>query len=181
VPAFVKADGTLVDIDGSSTTINLHYIPGTYHIAIRHRNHLGVMTNTALDFSGASATASVDFTVTSPTHGVYGTNGRVEAETGVWAMWAGDVNGDGKIYDATAPSDADEVAFGVLFHPNNINFVANFIGYTGVYDPLDVDLDGSVFDVNLPSDADLIRFSVLFHPLNTTYLSNFVGFMAQLP
>ena len=41
--ALVQRDGDVVDADGSSP-VRLSAVPGNYHVAIRHRNHLPVMT-----------------------------------------------------------------------------------------------------------------------------------------
>jgi hypothetical protein len=181
VPAFVRNDGTLLALNGSSTTVNLGVLPSNYYIAIRHRNHLGVMTNTALNFTGATATANVDFTITSPSHGVYGTHARAQVGTGIWAMWGGDVDGDGVIYDVFSPSDVDAIVLGVLSHVGNVAFQPNYIGYVNVYDNLDVDLDGKVYNVAFPSDTDFIRGNVLFYPLNTGFQPTFDIFFEQLP
>ena len=42
--AFFKKDGTVVDLDGTSPVSFENVVAGKYYIAIRHRNHLGVMT-----------------------------------------------------------------------------------------------------------------------------------------
>lgn len=46
--AFLKKDGTVVDTDGSSPVSFQDVLSGNYYVAIRHRNHLGIMTNTAV-------------------------------------------------------------------------------------------------------------------------------------
>ncbi len=43
-PALLQRDGDVVDVDGSSNVIFACEPAGDYHIAVRHRNHLGVMT-----------------------------------------------------------------------------------------------------------------------------------------
>lgn len=42
--ALLQADGDVVDVDGTSP-VAFSVPAGMYHVAIRHRNHLGVMTN----------------------------------------------------------------------------------------------------------------------------------------
>jgi hypothetical protein len=60
--AFVREDGLIVDIDGLSAVSFSGTAAGNYHIAIRHRNHLGIRTATAQAVSGTSATpATYDF------------------------------------------------------------------------------------------------------------------------
>ncbi|MEM9991313.1 MAG: discoidin domain-containing protein, partial [Bacteroidota bacterium] len=44
--ALVQRDGDVVDMDGVDMVRFYGMTKGTYHVAIRHRNHLGIMTNT---------------------------------------------------------------------------------------------------------------------------------------
>jgi hypothetical protein len=53
--AFLKSDGTIVDIDGSSPVTFTGYSNGDYYIVVRHRNHLAIMTATAIPLSSSSA------------------------------------------------------------------------------------------------------------------------------
>lgn len=46
--ALLLKSGKIVDVNGSSPVSFGTVSSGTYHLAVRHRNHLGVMTNTAL-------------------------------------------------------------------------------------------------------------------------------------
>ena len=48
--ALVQRDGDVVDVDGISPVKFTGVAPGNYHVAIRHRNHLGVMTQSVLSF-----------------------------------------------------------------------------------------------------------------------------------
>ena len=43
--AFLKKDGTVVDLDGTSAVAFPGVAAGNYYIAVKHRNHLGVMTD----------------------------------------------------------------------------------------------------------------------------------------
>ncbi|MEM9990588.1 MAG: choice-of-anchor B family protein [Bacteroidota bacterium] len=49
--ALLQRDGDIVDIDGFSAVKFPGFMPGNYHVAIRHRNHLGVMSNSPVNFS----------------------------------------------------------------------------------------------------------------------------------
>lgn len=100
--AFLKADGTLMDMDGT-TGINFSLPTANYNLAIRHRNHLGVRTATPRPF-GAGANAVVDFTTGAKLGGVNDvyTNPNIgnapQATVGnLFALWGGDVNSDGII------------------------------------------------------------------------------------
>ncbi len=50
-PALLQRDGDIVDMDGSSNVVFACEDIGSYHIAVRHRNHLGVMTRLPVTFS----------------------------------------------------------------------------------------------------------------------------------
>lgn len=46
--ALLKANGTVVDTDGNSAVSFFPFSPDSYYVAVRHRNHLGVMTNSPI-------------------------------------------------------------------------------------------------------------------------------------
>ncbi len=48
--ALVQVDGDVVDMDGKSS-VSFYAPAGNYHVAVRHRNHLGVMTAAPLNFN----------------------------------------------------------------------------------------------------------------------------------
>lgn len=49
--ALVQRDGDVVDMDGTDLVRFYELEAGEYHVAIRHRNHLGVMTNSAVNLN----------------------------------------------------------------------------------------------------------------------------------
>jgi len=42
--ALVQRDGDVVDMNGGSDVSLINVADGSYHVVVRHRNHLGVMT-----------------------------------------------------------------------------------------------------------------------------------------
>lgn len=141
--AFVLQDGTIVENEKvysydypygnyNSTITFPDVAPGNYYVAVRHRNHLGVMTATALPFA-SNNTPTVDFTAAeTPT---YGTAAR-KNEGGRMLLWAGDANGDGRIRYNGQANDKNAVLSKVgLSTPNNV---------LSLYDPTDVNMDGKV-------------------------------------
>jgi hypothetical protein len=92
--AFLKSDGSIVDLDGTSPVEFKGRPAGDYYIVIRHRNHLAVMSLGTVSLSGSSPL--YDFTTGS---GQYygGVSAANEIETGVWGMIAGDGNGNGQV------------------------------------------------------------------------------------
>jgi hypothetical protein len=97
--ALIQRDGDIVDMDGSSPVLFANTNLGEYYIAIRHRNHLGIMTQNKVGTVLASP-PSLDFT--NPSFEVYNpdyntaspvlTNARKVSATGIMSMWAGNTN-----------------------------------------------------------------------------------------
>jgi hypothetical protein len=91
--ALLQRDGDIVDMDGVSPLHFSNASSGNYYIAIRHRNHLGFRTNSAIALSGAPAV--LDFTDNSIV--TFGANALKQVTSGVYAMYAGDANLDGEV------------------------------------------------------------------------------------
>ncbi len=181
---FVKTDGSVVALDGTSNPF-LKNAATTGYVVIKHRNHLAVSTGGSITLDGSSLQ---DFTSTGYT--AFGTNG-LRNNGGTMTMWAGDVNNDNTILDASSPSDKTEVGNAVLGDSGNTGFfgsgpISTYTGLSNVYSIFDVNLDGSVLDASTPSDANLIGNSVLSHPANTGFfgsgpLATFTGLTSQTP
>ena len=58
--AFIKSDGTIVDVDGTSPVEFSGAASGDYYVVVRHRNHLAVMSAGVVALSAAST--AYDFT-----------------------------------------------------------------------------------------------------------------------
>jgi len=143
-PALIQRDGDVIDASGSST-INTPLPPGSYRIAIRHRNHLGVMSNsTAL----SSDPAGVLVDLTSLSTSVYGSNARV-AVGSVQCLWPGDGNGNGTVQYTGSNNDRDPilVAIGGSVASNTV---------TNVYSPLDINMNGTISYTGIGNDRDVI-------------------------
>lgn len=91
--AILRCDGAVLN-DQGHTGLRLETSPGSYFLAIKHRNHLAVMSSQPLDYT--NATVSYDFT-TGPDKARDGAGSLVEVMPGVWGLIAGDADGDGKI------------------------------------------------------------------------------------
>ena len=91
---FIKSDGAIVGLDGSS---NLFFNEGINHgmyAVIWHRNHLAVMSSQSL--KPTSNIYSFDFS-TGESQAYGGGNAHIEVSPGVWGMIGGDGNADGQI------------------------------------------------------------------------------------
>jgi hypothetical protein len=145
--AFLKKDGYVVGDDGTSD-VPVEVAPGNYYIVIRHRNHLAVMSKDGLPhlLSNHTTPATLyDFTTGSGQF--YGTNGAKELETGVWGMWAGDVNGDGIL----KYSDIDNDRLQILIRLGYIQTSTT----TGYYNE-DLNMDGEVRYSDINNDRLII-------------------------
>jgi len=97
--AFVKNDGTVVDMDGASPVSFTTASPDNYYVAIRHRNHLAIRTAAAQTLS--SAATLYDFT-SGQAKAYQNTSITANAAmrdmgNGLFAMWGGDGNSNGKV------------------------------------------------------------------------------------
>ncbi|MBL0044732.1 MAG: fibronectin type III domain-containing protein [Flavobacteriales bacterium] len=145
--ALVQRDGDVVGFDGVSP-VSFDAAPGIYRLAIRHRDHLGVMTGAAIALS--STAAVVDFT--NPATLTYG----ADAQKSVGAkmvLWAGDATGDGVLKYVGVNNDRDPILTAVGgTTPNN--------ALNNVYDRRDVNLDGTIKYIGSNNDRDPILLNV---------------------
>jgi len=102
--AFLKSDGTIVDLDGVSPVkfVNGAPAPGNnVYIVIKHRNHLAIMSNNAVTKNG-SGVYSYDFTDLGTK--TYGYPDGIKLKGGKWSMVGGDGYPNGLI-------DTDDLSF----------------------------------------------------------------------
>lgn len=142
--ALVQVDGDVVAADGSSV-VTLPLPPGNYHIALRHRNHLGVMTADLTPTVAPRTTIPID--LSQPTTTTFGTNAQRNAG-GTMVLWAGDVQHNGNIQYTGPGNDRDPILVTVGgTTPNNV--------INGVYSTTDTNLNGSVSYVGVNNDRDV--------------------------
>ena len=145
--ALLQRDGDVVSTDGG-TPVAFNVAAGNYHIAIRHRNQLGVMTAAPIALS--STTTTLDFT--NPATPTYGTNAQNNV-SGTMVLWPGDVNFDGTIRYVGANSDRDPILT-AIGGSTPTTVVGN------VYSPMDVNMDGVIRYVGANNDRDIILQTV---------------------
>ncbi|MBP6390878.1 MAG: hypothetical protein KA352_08280 [Flavobacteriales bacterium] len=144
--ALVQSDGDVVELDGVSPVA--FSVPfGNYHLAIRHRNHLGIMKDAAIPLSAAPAT--VDFTTAATI--CYGTNARknIAGVVPVEVLWAGDVNFNKQLKYAGSANDRDPLltAIGGTVPTNTLN---------GQYRKEDINMNGQVKYAGSANDRDIL-------------------------
>ncbi len=172
----IQRDGDIVDLDGVSPVV-FKAKTDDYHIAVRHRNHLGVMSAQTIAMTRDKDTAPfIDFT--SPSTATYGSNAQ-KTIGNYKALWAGNANMDRRIVYQGSGADRDFIFFDVFLDPDNTNQSFNFIGHG--YKTSDTDLDGRYIYQSSGNDVDnMIFFNVLLHPGNASNVINFIIY-EQLP
>jgi hypothetical protein len=179
--ALLQRDGDVVSAADGSSAIAFGTIGESYYLAIKHRNHLGVMTAAAVTVQ--STELLVDFT-TATDADVYnrtGYDGMERVSVGaVKALWMGDANGDGKIKYQGAGNDLLTLFQQAVAHPDNSAFASNFDGAVG-YLGSDINLDGKAKYSGLNPDNNLIFGNLLQYPLNADELINYDFMVEQLP
>jgi len=182
----IQRDGDIVSsTDGTSALFFNGVTPGNYYISVRHRNHLGVMSATALTMSNTPL--SLDFTNASTAmYQLPGGNGSIHAQrlltNGKRALWDGNMSnsaGTGnQLQYQGGNSDSDETYFKVLLDLGNLTNVPNYI--VNGYERADGNLDGKVIFQGGEADADIPFFNVLIFPDNTLNVPTFIIYQ-QVP
>lgn len=172
--ALLQRDGDIVALDGSSTLI-LNALQGNYHVVIKHRNHLSVLSANAITLS-KNNTTTVNFTDSSITS--FGTNAQVQLASTEMALWAGNVNGDNIVqYSGTNP-DVPSILSEVLNDPGNfLNFPTYIVHGYNVHD---ITMDGKTQYTGTEPDSPFILQNVLMHPGNFLNFSTY-QILEQLP
>ncbi len=145
--ALLQSDGDVVDVDGTSA-LSFDLPAASYRIAIKHRNHLGVITANGLALS--STVTTVDFSDGSVA--LFGGNDATKAAGSRRLLYAGDVTGDGQLKYAGQGNDRDPIllALGGLLPINTVS------GYFSE----DVNLDGVVRYTGPSNDRDIILVNI---------------------
>ncbi|MCB0811428.1 MAG: hypothetical protein KDB96_19285, partial [Flavobacteriales bacterium] len=99
--ALLQRDGDVVGLDGSSPVV-LFLAAGNYHVALRHRNHLGVMTANTVSLNGTAVTIDLR----DPSTSTWGTNASKDLG-GAMALWMGNSLQDGTLKYTGISNDRD--------------------------------------------------------------------------
>ncbi|MBC7885832.1 MAG: hypothetical protein H7X99_10175 [Saprospiraceae bacterium] len=177
----LQRDGDIVDVDGVSDLNFPDLNAESFFVVVRHRNHLGAMTqlvtgNDLIDFT-SSQTPVFDFgTSLNPIYDYSGTamNG---GYFNVRALWAGDFNAD-LVIRCDPPGDDHNILI-----IENAKYSEQNMFYNGVigYFQGDYDLNSKVKYDNPNDDKNLLFSQLKLYSLNTELLSNFYYFTEQVP
>ncbi len=133
--ALLQRDGDVVGTDGVSPVHFASVAPGLYHVSLKHRNHLGVMTAKALLLSDSPIL--VDFT--DPSLLLYGTNA-CKTSGSKRSLWLGDGNRDKKAIHQGPNNDMFDLFSAVHSASNNVQSSGNYM--LKAYSLADYNLDG---------------------------------------
>ncbi len=130
--AILLSDGSIVDPDSLAGPIPLKIDTGFYYIVIRHRNHLPVMSASAVLLTDRES-GTVNLSEEGQS---YGPAGMKQLRDGLYGMWAGDVSRDGQVttMDYTSWYNAARLgASGYLVEDVNLDGQVTTMDYTMWY------------------------------------------------
>ncbi len=144
--ALLQRDGDVVAVDGVSP-LRFNRAPEAFHVAVRHRNHLGAMSADTIP----PDTTTVTLDLSLPTAATFGTEAQKSAN-GRQLLWAGNVVRDAQLRYTGGANDRDAIlaAIGGVV-PTNVT--------TG-YRVEDVNLDGAVKYTGDRNDRDPVLSNV---------------------
>ncbi len=203
----VQRDGDVVDVDGISPLIFTQSVPSNFYVSVSHRNHIGVMTASAIALSATGTT--VDFTlpttdlwhvtsgfsfdgyeafgidtdIAGATAGSYGPS-TAPADNDILALWAGNsnheegVNVAQSVVFAGQNNDVTPVFNIVDGAPENFFGLPTFV--YNAYSEGDINLNGSTVFGGQNNDVDIIFNNIDQHPRNIFRIPTFV-IQEQLP
>lgn len=104
----VKSQSMILHADGSITSLDLPVFlfwntrPLQYYVVIYHRNHLPIISSSAIQFKNEEEAVNYNFT---SALNVYGSGSVIKLENSLYGMIAGDANQDGNVF----PDDLNDV------------------------------------------------------------------------
>ena len=146
--ALIQRDGDIVDVNGTSD-VSFNVVPDDYYIAIRHRNHLSVMTQNA---QALSMTATLkDFSIAAGV-AIYGGSAATKSVGTKLCMFAGDATRNGQLRYTNTDNDRDPILsrIGGLVPTNTL---------AGYYSE-DLNMDGEVKYIGTGNDRDLLLVNI---------------------
>jgi hypothetical protein len=130
---FILNDGSIVGLDGFSP-VYFEQPADDYFIVVTHRNHLSVMNS----FPYYVNKTSTEYDFTDSQTKAYGSEAMKEVVSGIFAMYAGDANGDGQLT-------------GTDFNLFNPKFRSALSGYLKTDFNLDGSITGTDFNIFNPN------------------------------
>ena len=158
--ALLQRDGDVVGLDGTST-LTMNAAPKDHFVIVKHRNHLGVMSQLPIVLN-EDITTIVDFT--DNLFATFGSNAQAVLGSGATALWTGDINSNNAVAFSGANNDANAIKDYILADSSNF---LNLITFSSSgYRIEDVNLDGIARFSGSFNDSNLIKDNILNHPGN---------------
>lgn len=166
--ALIQRNGQVIDPQTGSQTLSWDTVAaGDYFVAIKHRNHLGIMSNNTV----ALGTSVVMLDFTNPLLATLGAYSRLIVGDKA-LMWAGDSNQDGMLIANGNNSDTTTILGNLLMDPLNTDFNSNYM-LSGYFED-DINMDGSVSFAGPNNDITPLIANILVHPDNTETAGNYI-------
>ncbi len=147
--ALLQRDGDVVDVDGVSP-VRFEVQAGNYHVLVRHRNHLGVMTADAVPVTASSPLVDLSH----PGTAAYGSDATktITGMAPVCVLWAGNTHPDGTLRYSGSGNDRDPI----LSRVGGAVPTNTMVGYWIE----DVNMDGRVSYTGLYNDRDAVLLNI---------------------
>jgi uncharacterized repeat protein (TIGR01451 family) len=178
--ALVQRDGDIVDLDGLSPIQVQAQEENSYYVAVRHRNHLAVMTAGAIPLTATGTT--IDFRKpTTPTY-VFGPQPVHQSQVVVLqgrAMWAGNALRDSVVIYQGTLNDVNVVAQQVINAGGNTFKDPNYI--LNGYFSGDINMNGEVIFQGTSNDVEFIYQNIINNHPGNAFKDNFYIIQQQLP
>jgi hypothetical protein len=197
--ALLQRDGDVVSAeDGINPLRFAGTLPGqSFYVAVKHRNHLGVMSaqsillsslqTNILDFRTITDDQVYDRPGTINYNGaemarfsITSTGGEFQVGTTVNALWAGNTNNDSSIKYQGNGNDLLTVLSVLINDSQNTSKLYNY-SLTRGYFASDVNLDGAVKYQGGSNESIYILATIQAYPVNSGKLYNFGIMIEQLP
>jgi hypothetical protein len=150
-PALLQRDGDVVDAAGGSRL--LFNIPaGPYHVAVRHRNHLGAMTASPVTVNASGTLVDM----ISGSQQTWGEDARAQLPDGRHALWMGNVVRDNALRYTGTANDREPILIdiggmvptnfvtGYMQSDTNMDGVVKYAGRNNDRDPILVNIGGVI-------------------------------------
>jgi uncharacterized repeat protein (TIGR01451 family) len=178
--ALLQRDGDIVEVDGTSPITFNTVVPTNYFVVVRHRNHLGVMSKTAIPLTQVVST--IDFrSVATPTYVLANDpihQSQVDVVQGK-ALWAGNALYDSQVIYQGTDNDVNVVYQQVIAAAGN-PFLLPFYILPG-YHTGDINMDGEVIFQGTTNDLEYIYQNVINNHNGNALKQNFFIIQEQLP
>ncbi len=158
--ALLQRDGDIVGLDGISP-LKMEVEPNYYYVAVKHRNHLGVMTSEAIDLT-INSEVTVDFTTNLLS--TYSDNAQIQMESGVMALWAGKITNAETVKFSGSENGPNVIKDYILADLSNVFNSVTFS--SSGYLLIDLNLNGTAAFSGSENESNIIKDNVLAYPNN---------------